>query len=576
MPETAIKPTPAPAIRTSRKGIRKAKADFRDLGAEWSWWIRTAADLKAAVDGCRPDKHAGELVTQFFETLLTHGMDRWSGQPFRLEPWERDINLRLFGWKRPDGRRRFRRAYIAVGKKNGKSALGSGWGLYGLVGDGQAGPHVYCGAVDREQARVVFDEAADMVLRSPSLKQRLEIVVSTTRIVYRQVGGFIHALSADAYQKEGLNASMVIIDELHAHRDRRWFDALWYAGRARSEPLMIILTTAGEELETICGEVYLRAKAIIENTVEDITMLPVIYEAPEGCAVDDREAWAAANPNLGVTVSVEDMESDAYDAQTSRTGESRFRRYCLNQWCAVAKRLLSIQRWDEAAEPFERDELLGEKCFGGLDLSSTKDLTSLCLAFPDDDGRYRAAWWFWCPEDAASIRQQQDGVPYLDWEKQGFIEFCPGDEIDYGWLRNRLREIFEDHDLQAVGVDHMFQGRQLTQECVSEGWPMVPFRQGFLSMAAPTSELDRLVGRRAILHGGHPIARWMAGNCVPEMDAAGNVKPSKRRSREKIDGIVALIMAIGVASDPKHQKKQSVYEERGLIAFGADGDLLGD
>ncbi|MCC7424456.1 MAG: terminase large subunit [Planctomycetaceae bacterium] len=510
-----------------------------------SEWIRTSADERFVSNGGWFDLAAAERVRTFFTKFLRHSKGEWAGRPFELLPWQwRDIIGPLFGWKRPDGTRRYRRGYIEVPKKNGKSQMFSGLSLYLLAGDKEPGAEIYSAAIDRDQASIVYNEAANMVESSPELQSRLQVVRSTKRIVFHHNRSVYRALSADVPAKEGLNAHAVLIDELHAQKSRELWDTLRYAGASRRQPLHLAITTAGFDRHSICWEQHDYAAKVLDGTIDDPSFFAFMAAASMEDDWTDPEVWRKANPGFGITISAEQFAEDCREAQESPAKENSFRRYRLNQWTEQETRWLSMEKWDACGTPL--DDLDGKECFGGLDLSSTTDISAFVLVFPVDDG-YDVLPFFWVPEEGARVRERKDRVPYSQWIRAGLIEATPGEVVDYDVVRKRIEELGKRFQIREIAIDR-WNATQLATQLESDGFEMVAFGQGYASMSAPTKRLEELILCRKISHAAHPVLRWMAGNVAIEKDAADNWKPSKNRSRERIDGIVALIMALDRAT----------------------------
>jgi phage terminase large subunit-like protein len=375
----------------------------------WSEWIRSPRDEKAVLEGCRFDIRAAERVRTFFTKFLRHSKGQWAGQPFALLDWQwREVVAPLFGWKRADGTRRYRRAYIEVPKKNGKSALFSGLSLYLLAADGEPGAEVYSAAVDRDQASIVFNEAANMVEVSPQLSSRLNVVRSMKRIVMPRSRSFYKALSADVPAKEGLNAHAVLIDELHAQKTRLLWDTLRYTGAARRQPLHLSITTAGFDHHSICWEQHDYAEKVLDGTIEDSSFLPFIAAAGAEDDWTSPEVWRKANPSFAVTINPEQFAEDCREAQESPAKENSFRRYRLNQWTEQEVRWLNMEKWDACATPL--GDLGRRPCYAGLDLSSTTDITALVLVFPNED-RYDVLPLFWVRAPEVSRQAPRRNLP---------------------------------------------------------------------------------------------------------------------------------------------------------------------
>jgi phage terminase large subunit-like protein len=536
-------------------------ADARAAG--WGDWIRSTQDERAVLEGCHFDLQTAERVQTFFRQFLRHSKGQWAGQPFELLDWQwTDVIAPLFGWKRPDGTRRFRRGYIEVPKKNGKSALFSGMGLYLLVGDGEPGAEIYSAAVDRDQASIVFNEAANMAEQSAELASRLSVVRSTKRIVFHRRRSFYKALSADVPAKEGLNAHAVLIDELHAQKTRQLWDTLRYAGASRRQPLHLSITTAGFDRHSICWEQHDYALKVLDGTIEDPSFFAYMAAAELEDDWTDPAVWKKANPSFGITVDEEQFAEDCREAQESPAKENSFRRYRLNQWTEQEVRWLNMEKWDTCGMPLQNLE--GCECFAGLDLSTTTDVSALVLVFPAAE-RYEVLPFFWVPEEGARQRERRDRVPYLHWIRDGYIEATQGEVIDYDLIRHRINELGVRFNIRQIAIDR-WNATQLATQLEGDGFEVIAFGQGYASMNWPTKKLEELVLGTKIAHGGHPVLRWMAGNVSIEQDAADNWKPSKKRSTERIDGIVALIMALGRATlEPGQQ--ESIYAKRGLLSI---------
>lgn len=513
------------------------------------------------------DAGSASRAERFFPRFLRHVKGEWAGQRFHLAPWQaQEIVRPLFGWKRPDGTRCYRTAYIEVPKKNGKSALGSGLALYLLLADGEPGAEVYSVAADRMQAGIVFEVARAMVEADPDLSHRCKCYKRS--IVVESTGSAYHVLSSDVPTKHGLNAHGIIFDELHAQPSRDLWDTLEGAGAARRQPLLVAMTTAGYDRHSICFEQHEYALKVRDGIIEDPTFLPVIYAADQDEDWTSPEVWTKANPNLGVTIQSEEMAQKCRKAQETPAYENTFRRLRLNIWTEQATRWLAMDRWDACNSPVDPEALRGRRCFAGLDLARTCDISALVLYFPDQDGPAAVLPFFWVPEEDIRTRSRRDRVPYDVWASRGLIEVTQGNVTDYAWIRERICKLAQKYEIVEIAYDRTF-ATQLVTELTDDGLTMVPFGQGFLSMAAPTEALERLVLSGQIAHGGHPILRWMASNVCVSQDPAGCLKPDRSKSTEKIDGIVSLIMAIGRAI-VQPEVPRSAYETRGFLVMSSN------
>ena len=502
-----------------------------------------------------------------FINCLTHTKGRWAGKPFELMPWQEQIIRDVFGIIKPNGYRQFNTAYIEIPKKNGKSELAAAVALLLCCGDGEISAEVYSCAADRQQASIVFNVAADMVRMCPALAKRVKILASTKRIIYKPTNSFYQVLSAEAFTKHGFNISGVVFDELHAQPNRNLFDVMTKgSGDARTQPLFFLITTAGNDTNSICYEVHQKAKDILEGRKIDATFYPVIYGADESEDWTSPKVWRKANPSLGITIDVEKVKAACESAKMSPADENSFRQLRLNQWTKQETRWLSVRKWDACKADFTERELEGRVCYGGLDLSSTTDLTAFVLTFPplDDDDKYFVLPYFWLPDETIDLRTKRDHVPYDVWRRRGFLNVTEGNVVDYASIEEFIAELGGRFQIKEIAFD-IWNATYLTQRLEGEhDFTMVQFGQGFRSMSAPTKELERLILEKKIAHNGHEVLRWNIDNLVVESDAAGNIKPSKRKATEKIDGAVAMVMSLSRAII-NGAAQGSVYDERGLL-----------
>lgn len=512
------------------------------------------------------DKKAAEFVVDFFTQFCKHVKGPMAGQPFVLDKWQADKIIRpLFGWKRvSDNTRRYRRCYIEIPRKSGKSTLVAGLGNYLLTADGEMGAEVYSAAGDRDQAAIVFDVARSMVEASPALKKRVESFRRS--MVFHSTGSSYKVLSADAPSKHGLNASAILFDELHTQPNRELWDVLTTSTGARSQPLVIAITTAGYDRHSICWEQHDYAVKVLTGIIQDDSFLAVIYAADEKDDWTDPKVWAKANPGLGKSITLEYLQNEAKRAAEVPAYQNTFRRLHLNQWTEQETRWIDMAVWERNELSVNPDELEGRECFGGLDLASTTDIAAFNLTFPPKapDERWKTLWWFWVPEEGIAIRSKKDRVPYDIWERDGFITATEGNITDYDVIRRDIVKLKELYNIKEIAYDR-WNATQLTTQLEGDGFTMVPFGQGFASMAAPTKELLGLLTGDRIAHGNNPVAKWMASNVTVRTDPAGNQKPDKGKSTEKIDGIVAEIMALGRAMVQPEAVEPSIH----FLKFGS-------
>lgn len=496
------------------------------------------------------DERAAEAAVQFFAKHIKFTTAEWAGRPFVLAPWQADNIIRpLFGWKREDGTRLYRRAYIEVPRKNGKTELAAGVAILCLIGDAEMGGQGYALASKESQARIVFGLAQQMIAQSPVLASKLELLKSSIYCPALNAGFF--PLSGVPKGTHGLNCSFMIGDELHEWADDRLYQFVHQSTGARRQPLEFLITTAGTR-RGFGWEMHSYARKVLDGVIDDPELLVVIFGADPDDDWTDEKVWHKANPNLGVSVKLSYLRSEATKAKESIRYENDFRRYHLNQWVEQDVRWLPMDKWRACAGPVEWRALAkflrGRKCFGGLDLSATTDVTALLLMFPPGDGleQWTALPRFFIPEARMEERVRRDRVPYDTWSGIGAIEPTPGNVVDYNRVRQRIEEDAGEYQIMAIGVDR-WNSSQMVIDLQEQGAPVVWFGQGFASMSAPSKMLEGLVVSKGLAHGGHPVLEWMASNVAAKTDPAGNIKPDKAASTDRIDGIVAMIMGLGMS-----------------------------
>ena len=429
-----------------------------------------------------------------------------------------------------------------------------------LVADGEPGADVYSAAGDRDQARMVFDLAREMVLQSEDLSRIVKPYRNS--LVVEQTASAYHVISAEAKTKHGKNAHGIIFDELHVQPNRDLWDVLTTSTGSRMQPLTVAITTAGFDKHSICWEVHDYACKVRDGIIDDPAFLPVIYAADEDADWTGPKVWAKANPNLGISLSEEYLAAECKRAQEVPAYENTFRRLHLNQWTEQDVRWLKMESWDNCCG--EMPDMEGCVCYAGLDLSSKIDLTALVLVFPLEGGGFVILPHFFCPAENARERERRDKVPYTQWARDGYLEATPGNVIDYEFIKAKLRDLAKQYDIQEVAYDP-WSATQIALQLQDEGFKMVEFRQGYKSMSEPAKEFERSIMADLLLHDGNPVMRWMVSNVSIDIDPAGNVKPSKKKSIERIDGIPATLMALG-----RHMlgaDTTSVYESRGILTL---------
>lgn len=538
-------------------------------------------DLEAGADrGLVFDEASADFALQFFPTLR-HSKGEWARRRFELEPWQQFIVGSLFGWLRDDGLRRFTTAYLEVARKNGKTTVLGGVGLLMFAEDDEEGAEVYAAATKKDQAKILHEAAERMVLRSPGLAKRVHVYRNNMSIL--ETASKMAPLGADSETLDGLDVHCAIVDELHAHPNGGLYEVLDTGTGARRQPMIVAITTAGSDQSSFCWEQHQIAEKILRGQLQDDSLFTYIAGLDEGDDWDDERVWIKANPNLGVSVKLDRLRQKAAQAKMSPRLQNGFRRLRLNQWVRAETRFLDLARWDACAGealPLEIElRHTGHQCLAGLDLASKTDVAAFVAIWPTEEIRedengdsevvivYDVACRFWIPKDNLEERVRDHRVPYDVWSEEGWVTLTEGDVIDYRAIERDVLEFHEKHPIRECAFDR-WGATAVSNDLQGEDVTMVQFGQGYGSMSAPTKELEVLVLGRRLRHGGHPVLRWMADNLEVKSDPADNIKPVKpahNQAGKKIDGMVALIMAIGRALTPTEEEEPSVYEKRGLL-----------
>ena len=514
------------------------------------------------------DKVKADRAVKFIENLC-HTKGKWAGKRFWLLPWQEQLIRDIFGIVKPDGYRQFRTAFVEICKKVGKSELAAAVALYLLYADNEPSAEVYGAAADRQQASIVFDVAKQMVEMSPALLKRSKLMTATKRIVNYGNSGYYQVLSAEVGGKHGFSVSGLVFDEIHTQPNRQLYDVLTKGSSdARQNPLHFIITTAGTDRHSIAYELHTKAVDILEGRRVDPTFYPVVYGLKDDEDWEDEANWYKVNPSLGYTVDIERLRDAYREAKQNPADEVTFKWLRLNMWVSSTVAWIPDAIFMKGNEEIDLAALEGRDCYGGLDLSSTGDITALVLMFPprDEDEKYILLPFFWVPEETIPQRVKAASVPYDIWERQGYLLSTEGNVIHYDFIEKFINDLAEKYHIVEIAVDR-WNATQMIQNLEGDGFTMVPFGQGFASMSGPTKDFYRLLMEGKIVHGGHPVLRWMAGNVVVDTDPAGNIKVTKAKSKEKIDGIVAAIMALDRCIRNQTEPQGSVYDERGLLVF---------
>jgi phage terminase large subunit-like protein len=533
-------------------------------------WIRNAADERATQRGCWFDEARGNRVVAFFERFLRLYEGDFAGQAFVPQDWQADLLMRAFGWVRPSDHwqrtvRRFRRVSAFIPKKNGKSPLGAGVGLYLLIGDGEQGQKVFSAAKDGQQAKIMHTHAMKMVEQSPLLRKHCRINQSTGRIVYTPTSSTYSILSGDNIDgQEGLNGS-VVIDETHVV-DQRLARVLEHMGASRAQAMQFEISTAGNNPQSYGRKQYEHGQAVNRGDFLDDEFLFISYEAPQEATDAEIETsptlWRQANPSWGVTINEEEFHASLQRAKRSLADWSAFKMYRLNVWAQAANPWLKQDDWVNCSRTFTAADLQGQSCWLGLDLSKTRDMTAAVLVFPKGDGFYQLPF-FWLPAEEA--KRKNHLAPYLEWAKQGFLELTPGDVVDYGYVERRIIEINEQFHLQGIAYDKTY-AEELTQRLQEQhGIERLVFEQTWRNFASATAEYERLIIAGKLQHPSHPILNWQAGHVQVKTDANHNKRPVKASADDpkKIDGIVAGVMALYATI--ARPETSSVYDRKGSV-----------
>lgn len=528
------------------------------------------------------DEAAGDKAVRFFADHLVLTEGEFAGKPFILEGWQAEEIVRpLFGWKRRDGTRRYRRCIVWVPRKNGKTELAAGVSLLALLGDGEMSGQVYAIARDKDQAAIVFRKATAMVGWSSTLSQHLECY--KTSIFCPELLGKIQPLTGNAAGKHGLSPSGIIGDEVHEWPDGDLYTFVHQGSAARRQPIEFLISTAGNRIG-YGWELWDYCQKVLAGEIEDPETLIVIYAADPEDDWTDPATWAKANPNLGVSVKESYLAEECRRAKEMPRLQNDFLRYHLNIWTEQAVRWLAMDSWDACgwpdgetrenkrwADPAFEEEMVGRRCYAGMDLSTTTDLSSYTLWFEpaEPNGVWRKLTRAFVPQARIAERVRRDRAPYDQWVKSGALIATPGNVIDYEFIKAKLIEDATRFEIAGLVIDR-FLSTQIAIQLNAEGLPTVLMGQGFLSMSAPSKELERLIIDRKVDHGGHPVARWCASNAAIATDPAGNIKPAKDKSTERIDVIVADVNALAGALAGQQAAPVSPWDDPNFSLMGGN------
>ena len=520
---------------------------------------RQERDLKKLPGkGYTYDEKAAARVTHFIEGYCKHWKGEWAGQPLHLGDWQsQDILNPIFGWRKPDGTRRYRYAYVEIPRKNGKSTMAAGVGLYLTIADNEPGAEVYCSATKKDQAKIVFNDAKEMLRQSPRLQRWAGQFKNN--IHCRRLKSKFEPLGADKDTLDGLNTHGNIVDELHAHKTRGLLDVLVTSTGARRQPLSFYITTAGLYVPTSVGwQEHEYAEKVLDGSVDDDSYFAYIAHAEKDSDYGDPAIWKAASPNYGVSVKEDYLQGLWKKAQEQPGFFNSFLRYHLNIWTEQVERVIDMDDWAACEADFSAADLRGQECFAGLDLSSKTDITALVLLFPKAN---RFLWFFWVPQDNILKRAQKDRVPYDAWVRDGWLRATPGPVVDYDVIERDILGIADTFKIKEIAFDE-FNATQMATHLIGHGFTMVEYRQSFGRLSEATKELLKMIKGKEAEFKKHPVARWMASNLALAENSYGDIRPDRKKSTEKIDGIAGAVMALDRMI--RHDSGGSVYDSEDL------------
>ena len=514
------------------------------------------------------DEKAAKSFVYAIETNLVHPKGPLSGKPFILEEWQKqDIIYPLFGIKSKEtGLRRFKYSYIEIAKKNGKSPLVAAILLVMLKYIIDSGAELVSLASSRDQAKIVFGDAKKMLRKGSAFANDFKLYQNAIMVNEKSY----KPLSADVGTNDGGNNNVVIIDELHRFKERELVDLMEGSTAAKDDPLTLMITTAGNRLDSICYEKYEYACKVRDGIIKDDTFLPVVYEAKKTDDPFIEETWIKANPNYGVSVNKAFMKEQANKAKMNKAYLNSFLRLHLNIWTSVEDVWLTDELWQSQGAKLDITQVYGQMGFGGLDLSSTSDITAFTLIIPPSErdyypDKYLSFNWFWLPEEKGKDSADKNNSYYLQWVTDGFIEETSGNVIDYNYIQEKIIDICQNFQMGNFAFDP-YNSAQIASRLTEEGLPMYAHRQGFVSMNFPTKQLEVKLNRNEIIHDNNPVLRWMVSNAVLKTNTEGNLcKIDKNQAHQKIDGLVSNIMALGLAIEGEDNSEGSYLDENDVM-----------
>lgn len=495
-----------------------------------------------------------EKVIKFF-SLIQHSKGRFAGQPFVLEPWQQFIVAMIHGWRTGSeyGPQRFRTTYVEVPRKNGKTTMAAGLGLYAAFIQDEGEPHVYTAATKRDQAKICFNECKSLIRKSPALRSAIQVFQN--RITIEQLGAFIEPLSADSRTMDGLNIHFAVIDELHAHRTSEVVDVIRTATGARLSPHIFEITTAGVDKQGVCWDHRTYTEKVLAGDVQDDSWFGIIFTLDEGDDWRNPQNWAKANPNLNVSLELAQLQQFVNEAINRPASENSVLRYHFNVWTQAVDRWIAARHWPNNVQEVDDETLVQLPCYAGLDLASTRDFNALVLLWPNPaTGQIYTKQFFWIPADRMAERMEAQSVNWRRWVKQNHINEVPGNVMDNDVLANSVSKILTKYGAK-LAFDRAMAYSGTIQAIVRAGIEVTPQAQSMTALSAPAKEIEKAIVSGTLVHDGNPVMAWMMDNVMIYQDGNDNIKLSKKSSVEKIDGPVALVMAMAEYLDSEQQTK---------------------
>lgn len=508
-----------------------------------------------------------------FTQNLRHHKGVWAKQKLKLklEPWQQFTDWVLYGWKRTGvGVRRFNKAYIEVARKNGKTATAAAAANYAFFADGEEGAEIYCVATKKAQAELAWEAVRDQILKHTYLKTKVQIYKQKSRILKKGTNSYVALLGRDSNTEDGLNPSFGLIDEYHAHKTAEMLNVVEDGMGARDQPMIYIITTAGLDKNCPCYEEERKmVEGILNKTIDPPleSVFGIIFTLDEGDDWTDERLWIKANPNLGISVDQQKLREQFYQALASPQKQNDIKTKRFNIWTQVASRWILAEAWEACGG--EIPDLTGRECYGGLDLSTTTDISAWVLCFPpiDLEKKFTFLYRFFLPDDNILDRQRRDKVPYILWRDRGFVTTTLGNVINYDFIEAQIKKDAEMYNLRETAYDP-YNSTEIINHLTDEGFNMVPFRQGFLSMNAPSKDFEKRILGRELNNGDNPVMKWMVSCTEIATDPAGNIKPIKpdrQKTGKRIDGVIGSIMSLDRAV--QSTKMVSAYENRGVLSL---------